>query len=125
MLPMAWFERLWPFDVPVNALLRALACGDDGTAKDLGCLGLTEEDLGGEVGELHTPGVTELLELLDHQVGRFPPEEVPALELSPLGGGAEGAGVGAPPAGERDLGVPDEGELVGAHAHQVPVHAEA
>jgi len=45
MLPLDRLDRVWPYSVPVAALMRALLIGDDDTAERLGCLGLAKEDL--------------------------------------------------------------------------------
>ncbi len=45
MLPLEAFEGVWPFRIPPMALLRALLGEDAEQAEQLGCLGLSEEDL--------------------------------------------------------------------------------
>jgi Na+-transporting NADH:ubiquinone oxidoreductase subunit A len=45
MVPIGLFEKVWPFDLLVTPLLRALLSGDDETAEALGCLELAEEDV--------------------------------------------------------------------------------
>lgn len=45
LLPLPKMERVWPFDIPVTALLRALSVGDGETVKELGGLALVEEDV--------------------------------------------------------------------------------
>jgi Na+-transporting NADH:ubiquinone oxidoreductase subunit A len=45
MLPLGGFERVMPLDILPTQLLRALLVGDTDTAKALGCLELSEEDL--------------------------------------------------------------------------------
>jgi len=45
LVPCEAYERVWPFDIPPVALLRALLSGDGELAEDLGCLELVEEDL--------------------------------------------------------------------------------
>ncbi len=45
MVPVESFERVWPFQVPVAPLLRALLTQDTELASSLGCLSLVEEDL--------------------------------------------------------------------------------
>lgn len=45
MVPMGFFEKVWPFDLLVTPLLRALSAEDDDTALDLGCMELAEEDV--------------------------------------------------------------------------------
>lgn len=44
MLPLDAFDRLWPLQAPVGALLRALLAEDTRTAESLGCLALDAED---------------------------------------------------------------------------------
>lgn len=43
--PLERLERVWPFDLPVAPLLRALVVGDAEAARELGALELVEEDL--------------------------------------------------------------------------------
>lgn len=43
--PLERLEAVWPFDLPVAPLLRALVVGDAEAAAQLGCLELAEEDL--------------------------------------------------------------------------------
>jgi Na+-transporting NADH:ubiquinone oxidoreductase subunit A len=45
MFPIEAFDRVFPFDLPVVPLLRALLVRDGEAAADLGCLELAEEDL--------------------------------------------------------------------------------
>jgi len=45
IIPIAAHQKAFPFDLPVVPLLRALAVGDSETARELGCLGLLEEDV--------------------------------------------------------------------------------
>lgn len=45
MIPIESFDRVFPFDLPIVPLLRALLVGDTEAASGLGCLELTEEDL--------------------------------------------------------------------------------
>jgi Na+-transporting NADH:ubiquinone oxidoreductase subunit A len=45
MVPIGLFEKVWPFDLLVTPLLRALLAEDDETAEALGCLELAEEDV--------------------------------------------------------------------------------
>jgi Na+-transporting NADH:ubiquinone oxidoreductase subunit A len=45
MVPLGLYEKVWPFDIPVTPLLRALLAGDMETAEALGCLELSEEDV--------------------------------------------------------------------------------
>jgi len=45
LLPVPRLERVWPFDISVVALLRALSVGDAQTVKALGGLALVEEDV--------------------------------------------------------------------------------
>ncbi len=45
IIPVAAHQKAFPFDLPSIPLLRALAVGDSETARDLGCLGLLEEDI--------------------------------------------------------------------------------
>ena len=45
MVPIGLFEKVWPFDLLVTPLLRALLAGDDETSEALGCLELGEEDV--------------------------------------------------------------------------------
>lgn len=46
IIPFASFECVWPFDIPVHLLLRALAMEDVEESRRLFCLELDEEDLG-------------------------------------------------------------------------------
>lgn len=45
MVPVGLLEKVWPFDLLVTPLLRALLAEDDETAEALGCLELAEEDV--------------------------------------------------------------------------------
>lgn len=45
VLAIGSFEKVMPFDILVNYLLRSLAANDSDQAQDLGCLELDEEDL--------------------------------------------------------------------------------
>ena len=45
MLAVEALDRIWPHPMPVAPLLRALLVQDTGLARDLGVLGLVEEDL--------------------------------------------------------------------------------
>jgi len=46
IVPIGLYEKVFPFDIPPTALLRALAVGDIEQAERLGALELDEEDLG-------------------------------------------------------------------------------
>lgn len=45
VMPLGFYERVFPFDIEPTLLLRALAIGDVERAEELGCLELAEEDL--------------------------------------------------------------------------------